>query len=313
MLLHNSDGTFPLCHRGGTQYQFNAAKQLTAIIDHTGNNTLTFAYGSNGYVSLVTDAIGRTAAFTYDTSNRLNTISSGGRTWTYAYSGNDLASVTDPLGRVTPFQYNTGINSWLISAVLYPTGGKSTYAYGSAAVGTENVRTYYVTSRNVYYSPASLSQTSSTSYAILDGNVVWSNTTVSDGVSARAYESYNFQNSRNMMKQYQRDSTGAVVRITESDYDASGRINRTRIFSPAGALLAYSLSYYDNCGNLKHSRDFMGHHAWFSYANTDSANQSNMTGFTSSFYTSSLSPDVHDAIVGRAECQNGLPTSSDPN
>src|SRR5439155_24149042 len=135
-------------------------------------------------------------------------------------------------------------------------------------------------SRNTYSSPSLLSQTSSTSYSILDGNVVWSNTTVSDGVSPRAYESYNFQNSKNMMKQYQRDSTGAVVRITESDYDTSGRINRTRIFSPSGALLASSLMYYDSWGNLKHSRDFMGHHAWFSYANTDSANQLNMTGFT---------------------------------
>src|SRR5206468_5049580 len=286
---------------------------LTAIFDHTGNTTLSFAYDSNGYISQVTDAIGRMAAFTYDTSNRLSSIGSGGRTWTYSYSGNDLASVADPLGRVTTFQYNTGINSWLISAVLYPTGGKSTYAYGSAAVGTENVRTYYVTSRNVYYSPTSLSQTSSISYAILNGNVVWSNTTTSDGVSTRGYESYNFQNSKNMMKQYDRDSTGAVVRMTESDYDASGRINRTEIFSPSGALLAYSLAYYDNWGNLKHSRDFMGHHQWFSYANTDSANQFNMTGFTNSFYTNSLPPNVHDALVGRAEFQNGFMIAYDPN
>src|SRR3989441_1403381 len=200
-LLHNADGTFTLNPRGGTQYQFNGAKQLTAITDHTGNNTLSFSYGSKRDISQGTDAIRGTAGFTYDTSNRLSTINSGGRTWTYSYSGNDLTSVAHPLGRLTTFQYNTGINKWLISAILYPTGGKSTYAYGSAAVGNENVRTYYVTSRNVYYSPASLSQTSSTSYSILNGNVVWSNTTISDGVSARGYESYNFQTSRNMMKQ----------------------------------------------------------------------------------------------------------------
>src|SRR5207253_9438723 len=110
-----------------------------------------------------------------------------------------------------------------------------------------------------------------------------------------------------------RDSTGALVRITESDYDASGRINRTRIFSPSGALLAYSLMYYDNWGNLKHSRDFIGHHAWFSYANTDSANQFNMTGFTNSFYANSLSANVPDALVARAEFQNGFTIAYDPN
>src|SRR5256712_6276138 len=303
-LVHNSDGTFTLYPRDGTQYQFNGAKQLTTIVDHTGNNTISFTYGSNGYISQMTDAIGRTAAFAYDANNHLTTISSGSRTWTYSYSGNDLVSVADPLESITTFQNNTGINSWLVSAVLYPTGGKSTYTYGSAAVGTENVRTYYVTSRNVYSSPISLSQSSSTSYRILDGNVVWSNTTVSDRVTTRGYESYNFQPSRNLMRQYDMDSTGLLVRMTENDYDALGRINRTRIFSPSGALLAYSLMYYDNWGNLKHSRDFMGHHQWFSYANTDSANQLNITGFSGSFYTNSLSPNVHDAIVGRAGFQN---------
>src|SRR5207245_506315 len=89
-LVHNADGTFSLYPRDGTLYQFNGAKQLTKIVDRTGNNTLSFAYGANGYISQVTDAIGRTAAFTYDTRNRLSTISSGGRTWTYSYSGNDL-------------------------------------------------------------------------------------------------------------------------------------------------------------------------------------------------------------------------------
>src|SRR5207247_2651 len=125
---------------------------------------------------------------------------SGGQVYPYQWSGNvfeyhagnDFKLLHNADGSFTlspragtQYQFNTGINNWLIGAVLYPTGGKSTYTYGSAAVGTENVRTYYVTSRNIYASPVSLSQSSSTSYRILDGNVVWSNTTVSDGVSTR--------------------------------------------------------------------------------------------------------------------------------
>src|SRR2546422_1129315 len=70
---------------------------------------------------------------------------------------------------------------------------------------------------------------------------------------------------------------------------------------------------YDNWVNLKHSRDFVGQHAWFSYANTDSANQFNMTGFTNSFYANSLSSNVHDALVGRAEFQNGFTIAYDRN
>src|SRR5207245_5199929 len=73
-------------------------------------------------------------------------------------------------------------------------------------------------------------------------------------------------------------------------------------------------AYYDDWGNLKHSRDVIGHHAWFSYANTDSANKFNMTGFTNSFYTTnSTSPNVHDALVGRAEFQNGFTIAYDRN
>src|SRR5713226_7222345 len=59
----------------------------------------------------------------------------------------------------------------------------------------------------------------------------------------------------------------------------------------------------------------MGPHQWFSYANTDSANQFNMTGFSSSsFYTTnSISPSVHDALVGRAEFQDGFTIPHDSN
>ena len=52
-------------------------------------------------------------------------ISSGGRTWTYGYTGNELTSVKDPLGRVTQFTYG-GPNGWLLKQVAYPTGGRTT-------------------------------------------------------------------------------------------------------------------------------------------------------------------------------------------
>src|SRR5207245_1695676 len=76
-------------------------------------------------------------------------------------------SVTDALSRVRRYEYNNGINRWLVTGIIYPTLGGTTYAYGSAPVGTD-VTTDYVTSRNIYSSKtlASLSQSISTSYTI---------------------------------------------------------------------------------------------------------------------------------------------------
>ncbi|MGD0476938.1 MAG: hypothetical protein ABSB29_02085 [Nitrososphaerales archaeon] len=306
-LVANTGGTFTLYMPSGTLYQFDSSKRLTSVTDHTGNNTISLSYGSNNYVSAITDTIGRTVTFGYDGSNHLTSMSSGGRTWSYGYSGGDLVTATDPLGRVTTYQYGTGINSWLVSAVLYPTGGKSTYAYGHAPVGTD-VKTYYVTSRNLYSSSSSLSLTSNMYYSVLNGNVVWSNSTISDGVSTHSYLDIHFLTSANSMKQYEKDSTGSLIRIEESDYDAKGRIDETKLISPSNALLAYSLSSYDSWGNLEYSRDNVGQQTWYSYSNTDSQNSFGSSGCTASFYTQSISSNVHDALLGQCAYQDGSGT-----
>jgi len=214
------------------------------MTDQTGNNTITFSYGAEGYISQGTDTVGRVVSFSYNANHELASISSGGRSWTLAYSGNNLVSVTDPIGRATTYEYHTG-NPWLVSGVLYPTGGETTYSYGSAPVGTE-AKTYYVTSRNVYSSPTQLSQSDSLSYNILNGDAVWSNFTMSDGVSIQAYQDNNFQNSKNLMRVYDKTSSGSVTKIAESDYDTADRGNEPKLLSPSTALLSSSARSYDN-------------------------------------------------------------------
>ena len=234
-LVNNGNG-YTLYAKDGTVYQFDSGKRLTTITDRTGN-VITFAYGTNNYISQITDTVGRTVTFSYNANNQLTSISSGGRTWTYGYHGKSLVSMTDPLSRVTSYQNSTGINNWLISVILYPTGGKTTYSYGSAPVGTE-AKTYYVTSRNIYSSATALSQSSSISYVVLNGNMISSSTTVADNLATRGYESYIFQNSKNRMYQCTQDSTLAVLKATEYDYDIAGRINQTKIIGPQACGLA---------------------------------------------------------------------------
>ncbi|HKT22682.1 MAG TPA: hypothetical protein VJR06_08765, partial [Nitrososphaerales archaeon] len=215
VLTANSGGTYTLTMPSGTVYQFDSSRRLASITDRTGNNVFTFSYGANGYVSQVTDTVGRTISFTYNSNNHLVSITSGTRTWTLGYTGNLLTSLTDPLSRVTTFQYagTTGADAWLLSAVDWPTGGRVTYTYGSAPVGTE-VSTYYATARDVYYDSTHLSQSQSISYTIVNGQVTWSNTTLSDGTTVRSYLDINFQSSKNLMKTYEKDGSGVLQGVT---------------------------------------------------------------------------------------------------
>ena len=140
---------------------------------------------------------------------------------------------------MTTFQYSTGINSWLISAVLYPTGGKTTYSYGNAPVGTE-LKTYYVTARNIYSSSTALSQSSSINYKIINGNVIWANATTSNGSTNQSKQDYDFLSSKNLMRLYDENGTGTLTRITEYDYNYQGQINDTKTSSS----LAYGITGY---------------------------------------------------------------------
>ena len=108
--LINNTSSYSLYLPDGTVYTFNSAKQLTTETDNTGNNTIDFTYGSNGYISYITDTIGRTVTFSYNSNNTLSSISGGGETVYYTYHGHDLSSVKDAVGDLTYYQYNTGIN-----------------------------------------------------------------------------------------------------------------------------------------------------------------------------------------------------------
>jgi len=304
--LVNNGGSYTLYDASGTTYQFNTNRQLTSVTDRTSNNTISFSYGSNGYISQITDTIGRTVTFSYNSNNQLSSISSGGRAWTYGYSGNNLVSMTDPLNRVTTYQYNTGLNNWLLGAIVYPTGGQTTYSYGSAPVGTEML-SYYVTSRNIYSSSTVISRSDSFSYNVANALVTWTHMKSADGhQNVQAYDNYNFLTTpKSLMRLYESNANNQTIREIEYDYDTSGRINETKQISPTNVLLAYSIQSYDNWGNVVYTEDNIGQQTWYSYANTNSANSFGTSGCTSSFYTQTISSNIYDALVGECDYQNG--------
>jgi YD repeat-containing protein len=305
-LLVNNTSSYDLYTASGLDYHFDSGKKLVSMTDTTGNNTISFSYDANGKMTTITDTVGRNVTLCYNGSGQLSTLVTPGGNWTYSYSGVDLVSVVDPLGRSTSYQYNTGINAWLPSAVIYPTGGITTYTWGNATVGTE-VLTFYVSSQNIEPRNGTISRSTSFSFTVADGKVTFCNSTISDGTNNVTKTQHDFSSSYSVRKEM--DASGNVILQYRTYYDDLNRINETDTLSPAGDVLASSTSEYDNWGNTIMTDDADGHQTWFSYANTDSYNTflGAESTFTNGFYdnNSVISPNIHNALVGEAQLQDG--------
>lgn len=93
--------------RDGLRYTFLIAgfrRPLTRIEDRNGNG-LDLTYDASGRLDQVTDNLGRTLTYTY-VSNRLASVSDGARTVAMTYGGGAVATVTDAAGGVTTFTYD---------------------------------------------------------------------------------------------------------------------------------------------------------------------------------------------------------------
>ncbi|MBU6997271.1 MAG: exo-alpha-sialidase, partial [Theionarchaea archaeon] len=123
----NGDYSFTKYRDDGVREDYDSQGRLTSLTDLNGN-VITFSYGEYG-ISQITDTVCRTVTFTYS-SDKLMSITDGVRIISYSYSGGKLTAVTDPIGRVTTYEYLSQ-NSFLITGVHYPSGGFSTYEYGT--------------------------------------------------------------------------------------------------------------------------------------------------------------------------------------
>ena len=105
ILVHNIDGIWTLRDSADTNYMFNAAGVISKITDPNGQ-ALRFAANSAGQVTTITSTVsGRTLALAWTATSpaHVATVTTqppasgqAGYTWTYNYSGNDLASVCGP-------------------------------------------------------------------------------------------------------------------------------------------------------------------------------------------------------------------------
>ena len=102
-----SSGTYTFTPQPGTTYTYNSAGQLTGEADAAGDS-LTVAYGTPlpgagncpataNWCQTITSASGRALTIGYNSSNLITSVTDPmTRRWTYAYTGHDLTTVTDP-------------------------------------------------------------------------------------------------------------------------------------------------------------------------------------------------------------------------
>jgi RHS repeat-associated protein len=130
-LAKNADGSYTFTRaRTQIRYNFSATGQLTGEVDLNGYNTA-LAYNSGGQLVTVADPAGRQLTFTYTGTHVTGVTDPMGRTWSYDYdSGGNLVTATDPMGRTWSFTYDA---NHLMLTMTDPRGGTTTNVYNSAA------------------------------------------------------------------------------------------------------------------------------------------------------------------------------------
>ena len=138
LIVYSPDGTrYDMTTQGaqlGTPMHPVQTYYTTKITDRNGN-TMNFAYqfiGATFGVSSISTSDGRSVTFTYAGEN-LASVSDGARTWEYVTAGGYLTEVKRPDGASWKFEYNAfpaeAAGAGSLKKVTNPTGGTISYSY----------------------------------------------------------------------------------------------------------------------------------------------------------------------------------------
>ena len=125
-LINNEDGTFSRTLKNGMRFEYDANGLQVAKIDRNGNTT-TYAYDAQERLISITDPVGKGI--------------------TLAYTGNNLATVTDPAGRVSTFSHDADGN---MTQVTFPDTTSRSFGYDNRHVMTSETNARNLTTTRQY-------------------------------------------------------------------------------------------------------------------------------------------------------------------
>jgi len=221
----------------------------------TGREGTVYRYNTGGQLLAITDRNGNSQSFSYTGNNLASVSDPAGRTVNLTYdSSNRLASVADPLGNSYSFavgaslatvtqpdsgswQYRYDANSFMLGKID-PLGNSTSYSYDDQqrVIGSTDPEGK---TRSISY-PQGTETVKTTTFTEKDGNA-WS-------------YSYDTQQG------YLLARTDPQSGTTSYQYDANG--NRTATTNPDGTSTS---SLYDTLGNLLSSTDAAGNSTSYSY------------------------------------------------
>jgi YD repeat-containing protein len=120
VLTDNGDGTLSLQDGTESVFRFNHKGRLTHIQGIKYGNTISLAYGADGYLGSISDAQGHVITFYYDSeTHRLTAIRDGrGRSASYKHDDiGHLISVTNAKGITSAYTYDRYNN---LAGVIFP-------------------------------------------------------------------------------------------------------------------------------------------------------------------------------------------------
>ncbi len=113
---------------GTTEYEYNAQGLLESVTNQDGHRIVDNTYEGSGRVAEQTNALGKTAKFSYAEGETTYTDPNGGQ-WKYVYDGDVLVEEINPTGAVTKYAYNADLDR---TAVTDANGNTTTMTYNSA-------------------------------------------------------------------------------------------------------------------------------------------------------------------------------------
>jgi RHS repeat-associated protein len=277
-MVRNSTGIF-MYSKSGTVYKFDPGhlNRLTKYFDPLGNNLTLAYYSSTNQISNITDTVGRSFQFCY-ASGLMSTIdqASGScghetgfvRRIRYTQSGSDLTNMTDPIGRVTSYQYQ-GVNDpvigpWILSRITYATRWYTTYTYKQYALGTQ-ATTYGVSQQLVSTSSGTPVRQFTYSYnrgfggaQVSASSVQAFNGTYTGGawqLQLASYNNYSFSFSG--VEWNVSSASHSLIRGDQQVFGVNGKITKETLLVTDGvrSVGSYTNYYqYDLWGNLIYTR-----------------------------------------------------------
>ena len=277
-----------------TQYQYNAAGELTAVIAPAVNGsspTTTYTYDANGNLLTSNHPDGNVTSYQYDANGNLLSVEDGaGNTVSYTYNAND--QVTSQTTYTVPAQGEVGQSGYVA-----PSGAQTTYyvynannqlAYTVDPLGDVSENDYttinglseLTTSRQYLgatYSTSSNSPSDPPTLAELQAWVQSSAVQTTLSQSTRTDYTYDVRGQLATQTQYDTVNSSGVgvidtgTVITTTTYDAQGRLLQTSTETGANRTTLQTTTYaYDGLGRLISKTDPLGNVT--SYVYTDSAN-----------------------------------------